>query len=246
VVAGPRGLWLHGRMMRVAFLAVGGVAVGVFGLGACAPGAPRHQVKIAPPAPTTVATLAGPLCDGQACQCRDPGAPADGGAGVPDEGVKRFEIRVGPSEHALWVTLDDMVLYKGTARAEECFYVDLGAGDHVAGLRASHPGGISAAVRISEYGAATSSWYDTYRFSCGSPGVCSHGEIEDYKGSLAKFKRGIQDPCGSVKVKGITWDTGEAPDQEHPDDLVVGWTLDVYDFPPRYPHGDGACANRFE
>ena len=163
-----------------------------------------------------------------------------------DVGVKRFELRVGPSEHELWVTVDDMVLYKSTARAEDCFYVDLGAGDHAVGLRASHPGGISARVEISEYAPAMSSWYETYRFSCGSPGVCSHEEMDTYKSSLVQYQRGIHDPCGSVKIKNITWDTGEAPDQHHPDDLVVGLTLDIYDFPPKYPHGDPACANRFE
>lgn len=207
----------------------------------------KHQVTIGPPpAATTVATLAGPLCDGTRCTCRDPRAPADGGAGVPEEGVKRFEIHVGPSEHPLWVTLGDMVLYKSEARAEECFYVDLGAGDHPMQLRAKHAGGISAAVAVREYASGTSSWYDSYRFSCGSPGVCSHAELDDYKASLAKYERGVQDPCGSVKVKGISWDSGEAPDQQHPDDLVVGWTLDVYDFAPKRPHGDPACATRFQ
>jgi hypothetical protein len=114
-----------------------------------------------PPAPTTIATLAGPLCDGQVCKCRVHNAPADGGAGVPDDGVKRFEVKVGPSEHELWITIDDMVLYKSNARAEECFYVDLGAGDHTVGLRAHRGGGLSAAVAISEYGPATSSWSTT-------------------------------------------------------------------------------------
>ena len=238
-VAAGRRLWLHGAMLRYSSIALGLVA--------CQQG-PTHprQVTIAPPpAPTTVATLVGPLCEAQKCTCRAANAPADGGAGVPDDGVKRFELRVGPSEHDLRVTVDDMVLYKSTARAEDCFYVDLGAGDHTVGLRASHPGGISARLAISEYAPATTSWYETYRFSCGSPGVCSHEEMDQYKASLAKYQRGIHDPCGSVKIKGITWDTGEAPDQHHPDDLVVGLTLDLYDFAPKHAHGDPVCANRF-
>lgn len=217
--------------------------------GGAGSGAPTGvtQVTIAPPPDgVTRATLSGPLCEGEVCTCRDPAAPADGGAGVPDAAVKRFEIRVGPAEHELWVTLDDMVLYKSTARAEDCFYVDLGPGDHRMGLRASHGGGVSAKVTVKEYGPATASWYDTFEFACGAPGVCAHDELDAYKASLAVYKRGIHDPCGSVKIKQIGWDTGRAADQLHPDDLQVGWTLDIFDFPARKPHGDPSCATRFE
>ncbi len=214
---------------------------------ACGGGTTRSLVTLAPPpAPSTVATLAGNLCDGQVCQCRAADAPGDGGAGAPPEGVKRFEIRVGPSEHALWVTVDDMVLYKSVARAEDCFYVDLGAGDHKLGLRAANPGGVSAAVKVSEYADATQSWYDTFQFACGAPGVCSYDELAEYKESLGKYKRDIHDPCGSVKVKGLAWDTDVAPDTQHPGNLQVAWTLDIYEFQPKHPHGDPACATRFE
>jgi hypothetical protein len=139
-----------------------------------------------------------------------------------------------------------MVLYKSVARAEDCFYVDLGAGDHKLGLRAANPGGVSAAVTVSEYAAATQSWYDTFRFACGAPGVCSYDELAEFKDGLAKYKRDIHDPCGSVKIKGLAWDTDVAPDTQHPGNLQVAWTLDVYEFTPKHPHGDPACATRFE
>lgn len=200
-----------------------------------------------PPDPVTRATLAGPLCEADVCKCRDDGAPADGGAGEPADGVKRFEFRVGPSEHELWVTLDDMVLYKSPARAEDCFYVDLMPGNHAVGLRASHPGGISAAVKISEYAVGTKSWYDTFAFSCGAPGVCAHDELDEQKADFAtSYKRGIHDPCGSVRIKGLAWDTGVAPDQLHPDDLAVQLTMQIYSFAPAKRHGDPTCAGRFE
>jgi hypothetical protein len=217
---------------------------------AVACGSPQgvKQVTIAPvPDAVSRGTFAGPLCSGDACRCRDSSLPGDGGAGEPEGAVKRFEIRIGPSEHELWVTLDDMVLYKGTARAEDCFYVDLPVGDHPMGLRASvKDGGVAARVAVSEYAPATKSWYETFRFGCGAPGPCSHTELDEYKAALARYKRGIHDPCGSVKVKQIGWDTGIAPDQLHPNDLQVAWTLDLYDFAPKKPHGDPSCANRFE
>ena len=208
-------------------------------------GSPKgvKQVVISPP-PDSVSrgTFAGPLCSGDACRCKD----SDAAAGDPEGNVKRFEVRIGPSEHELWVTLDDMVLYKGTARAEECYYVDLTPGEHQMGLRASHSGGISARVVIHEYAAATKSWYDTFDFMCGAPGVCAHSELDEQKSQYALFKRGIHDPCGSVKIKQIGWDTGVAPDQLHPDDLQAAWVLDIYDFAPKKPHGDASCAEKFE
>jgi hypothetical protein len=238
---------VHGYMLamrRFGMLVVAAVA--------CS-GSPKgvKQVTIAPvPDAVSRGTFAGPLCSGDACRCRDSAAPADGGAGEPDASagaVKRFEVRIGPSEHELWVTLDDMVLYKGTAHAEDCFYVDLPSGDHQMGLRASvKDGGVAARVAVSEYAAGTKSWYETFRFGCGAPGPCSHTELDEYKAALAQYKRGIHDPCGSVKVKQIGWDTGIAPDQMHPNDLQVAWTLELYDFAPKKPHGDPSCANRFE
>lgn len=215
---------------------------------ACGGAAAGTQVVIDPaPEPLTIGVLSGPLCTDQACQCRDASAPGDGGAGVPDDPArKRFELRVGPSEHELWVKLDDMVLYKSGERATDCFYVDLLPGDHAVTLRAKNTGGVSAQLDISEYGAATQSWYRTYHFDCGAGGgVCDHDDLDAYKASLAQYPRGLQDPCGSTKAKGISWDTGRAPDFTHPEDLQVELTLQVYEFAPEHPHGDAACADRY-
>lgn len=215
---------------------------------AAACGGSRPQLALAPvPAPATRATLVGPLCaSGQECTCRDDKAPADGGAGAPDGGAKRFEVRVGPAPNAIWVTVDDMVLYKSDQRADACFYVDLAPGDHHLGVRAHQDGGLGAAVTIHEYGAAAKSWYDTFHFECGTPGACSNDELDQEKADLAQAPHGLHDPCGSVKVKGVTWATGTEPDQRHPEDLAVAFTLDVYKFAPDKPHGDGGCVARTE
>jgi hypothetical protein len=105
---------------------------------------------------------------------------------------------------------------------------------------------VSAAVAIREYAPSHTSWYDTFKFSCGAPGVCSYDELDEYRGSLAKYKRNIHDPCGSVKIKGLSWDTAVSPDDQYPGELAVGFTLDVYDFVPKHPHGDPRCATNFE
>ncbi|MCX5743800.1 MAG: hypothetical protein NT062_15010 [Proteobacteria bacterium] len=197
------------------------------------------KIGAAPPAETRAA-LAGALCDGINCRCRDLGAAGDGGVGVPDdEAHKRYEIRVGPSPQALWLTIGgSTVLYKSAEHAQACFYVDLTSGEHPIEMRASAPEGVSAAWSISELGTKTRSWYDTFAFACGSPGVCSFSEMDGMKQEQQIAKRNLRDPCGSTKIKSVTWDTGKAPDNEHPSELLVRATLDIYKFTPFRPHGD--------
>ena len=185
----------------------------------------------------TQGALAGPLCSGSSgdhCKCRDLGAAGDGGAGVPEAGQKRFEVRIA-SPQALWATVGGSQLYKSPEQAENCFYIDLAPGEVPVELRASNADGVSAKWTIRELGSQTKSWYETFSFACGSPGVCSFEELDDMKAEQAHAKR---DPCGSVKVKGVTWDTGKAPDQLHPSELLVRATLQVYKFEPDKPHGE--------
>jgi hypothetical protein len=209
---------------------------------ACSSG-PREQITIGPPpARATRAVLAGPLCGGEGrCTCRDDSKPGDGGAGTPEAGTKRFEVKVGPMDGELWATVGDHVLYKSKERATECFYVDLPPGKVPVTLRASRPEGAQAAVAISELGAAAGSWYKTFRFTCGVPGVCSEHELSGKKAEYKKFKAGVHDPCGSVRVRKLTWDSGVAPDTIHPQELVVALDLVIYKFLPGKPSGDPAC-----
>src|SRR4051794_35510830 len=87
---------------------------------ACSGG--THQIEIgAPPAKKTQGTFSGPLCTGAACTCRNASAPGDGGAGVPTDGTKRFEIRM-TSAQQLWMKVRDNLMFKSAERPEECFY----------------------------------------------------------------------------------------------------------------------------
>jgi hypothetical protein len=211
-------------------------------LAALACGGTAHQMSIAPPpARDTHAVLAGGLCQDNRCTCR--GETGDGGVGVPDTAErKRYEIRLGPSPYELWVTVDKTtVLYKSPERAEECFYIDLPTGAHQVELRASNPEGVKVGLQIHELGTKTKSWYDTFAFTCGSPGPCSFDELESNKAEYVAAKRHMYDRCGTTKVKAISWDHGKAPDQLHPSELVVRLTLDIYKFAAWKQHGDDTC-----
>lgn len=202
----------------------------------CSGGA--RQIEIGPaPAPQTTGTLVGPLCRDGRCTCRD----ATNDPGLPDGTRKRFEVRL-KSAQQLWLKLpSDTMLYKDPERAEACFYVDLPAGESAIELRASNKDGVSAEVVIRELGTKTKSWYSTFQFECGNPGACSFEELDALKASYAQHKRGLHDPCGSVKIKGITWDHGKAPDGLHPSELLVRATLDIYKFAPWKQSGDETC-----
>jgi hypothetical protein len=203
-------------------------------------GGDRRQIAIGPPpAPQTTGALAGPLCSGESCTCMT--SPAE--AGVPERvGLKRFEIRLGPTPHDLWAMLPGRVLYKSPERPEMCFYVDLPPGAHPIVLRASHDSGVAAAISISELGARAKTAYDTFRFSCGSPGgVCSFEELDGKKAEYRAGPRGAHDPCGSTRIKEVAWDTGRSPDRLVPGELAMRFVLQVYQFEPDKPHGDPSC-----
>jgi hypothetical protein len=201
-----------------------------------------HPLAIPPPPPRdTHAVLAGGLCQDNRCSCR--GDKGDGGVGVPDAADrKRYEVRLGPSPHELWVTINKAtVLYKSPERAEDCFYVDLPTGTQQVELRASNPAGVSVVLHIHELGTRTRSWYDTFSFVCGSPGPCSFEELEANKAKYVGVRRSLYDQCGTTKVKAIAWDHGKAPDQLHPSELLVRFTLDIYKFAAWKSHGDDTC-----
>lgn len=203
------------------------------------------------PTPVTRATLAGPLCEGTVCKCREAGDRA----GTPMDGAgKRYEIRIGPTSNELWVTLDENVFYKDAEQVTACFYVDLRPGEHPVRLHAQGNPGFDARLSIAELQpvdeaedaeSQSERWYDTFDFTCGAPGHCDLEQLRDWQASLSRYRRRLHDPCGTTRISRLAWQTGEAPDRMHPTALQLDLVLDVYEFPPAHGPGDPACANAF-
>src|ERR1700733_3631670 len=88
-----------------------------------------HQIAIGPPPPRmTQGMFAGPLCEGETCKCVEINAVGGGGAGVPSDDHKRFEIRLRSAQE-VWARVRDAQLYKNAEHPEACFYIDLPSGD---------------------------------------------------------------------------------------------------------------------
>ena len=134
-------------------------------------------------------------------------------------------------------------LYKGIEKATECYYVDLAVGEHPVVIQAKGEHGFAARVAISELGELGS--YGSFEFACGSPGPCTIDSVQQWQASLAKYKRNAHDPCGSTRIRGIRWMSGDTLDRIHPGQLEVSLVLHAYEFQPKYPSGDPECRDKF-
>jgi hypothetical protein len=189
---------------------------------------------------------AGPRCSGRVCRCRevDPNGATRGAddEGAPAEGQKRFELRTGRGGDDVQVTVEGRgTLHKSADSADvACGYIDLPPGEHRVRLRVQAPPGQGATPRllIYERGEQTHSWYGTFATACGTGAVCTRAELDDRLAELRK-PRGLFDPCGSVKVGGIHYDVAH-DGEDRITTLDLEFTLKVYAFSPRFPHG-GKC-----
>jgi hypothetical protein len=177
---------------------------------------------------------------------------ADAAPAAAGDEVKRVELRLR-SSHDLWLAMGPWTFYKDRERAESCFYIDVpvpGVGERPISypieLRASNADGVSAELVIQELGVAARSWYQTFRFSCGFPGACSFDELDGLKAAARRAVEShtLYDPCGSMRVRGLQWDTRVAPDHANPGDLTLTLTLELFRFTPDKPHGDPSCQLR--
>lgn len=174
-------------------------------------------------------------------------SPTDAAPTVAAPSARRVELRLR-SSHELWLRVGEWTFVKDRERAEACFYIDLpmtpGVGQsYPVELRASNPDGVAAGLVVSELGAAARAWYRTLSWSCGAPGACSFDELEAEKAevSRAAAERRLYDPCGSLQVLGLRWDSRVAPDHQYPGDLTLAFTLRASGRVPEKAPGDPSC-----
>jgi hypothetical protein len=195
--------------------------------------------------------VAGARCANGACKCRvidDYGKTIEGASldeGPVAAGLKRFELRTGRGMDPIDITVEGRgVFSKATVDAEPtCAYVELPPGKHRVHLHAvaTNPeAGMTPAIFIRELGDKLQSWYDTFEFRCGGADVCGLGDMQEWISKVQAVPRGLHDPCGSVRVEGVRWEALRQIGVKLAD-LDIDLTLEVYKFPPRFPHGTAKC-----
>lgn len=200
---------------------------------------------------------AGPRCQGSACTCREVDAfgatvgeassdLSDVNAsteGVVARGRKRFEMRTGRGSDTVRITVEG----RGTLTKPSepvtamCGYIDLPAGNHRVHVHVEggpSEGGASPKILFYEHGERARSWYATFGITCGEAGPCTDADLHDRMAELSRA-HGLFDRCGSTKVRDIHWDSHKGADARVTS-MDLDFTLQVYDFQPRFARG-GAC-----
>ena len=133
---------------------------------------------------------------------------------------------------------------------EVCFYVDLPVSkiyDFRLEARESGRGqGVAPVVHISEYGPGGPFWYAIVDIACTAGERRCDPELARAWGDgwVAKRKRGRLDPCGSIVVTGLRWDTsgGEAAmNGGLLRDFRSQFSLEVKKFATEFPPGAAQC-----
>jgi hypothetical protein len=233
------------------FFALAGLAAGCAAPAATSGGAPESAP--AAPSPTETgakgANLAGARCHGAVCTCRNrAGRPDEKPA--PDEGHKRFEIRIGAGGGPATFsspTLGELASVGGAG--ESCFYVDVVPGTThevtFTAREARKEEGVSPVLELAEYGPKGPWWYDVLRVKCEGPGGHCNREAADAWSAEAKTrKRGRLDPCGSSVITHLRWDTTGGTGYREMglfSDFSVSFTFEVKKFPTQFAPGATEC-----
>ena len=195
------------------------------------------------------ANLAGARCRGQGdvCTCRSrTGDPAESSA--PDEGHKRFEIRLGAGGGP--ATLSSPTLGELSSGPDEaCFYIDVvpGTTHEVTFLaRERRPEeGVSPVLEIAEYGPKGPWWYDVLDVKCAGPGGhCNRDAADAWSAEAKTRKRGRVDPCGSSVITHLQWNTTGGTGVRELGlfaDFKVTFTMEVKKFATQFKPGSTEC-----
>jgi hypothetical protein len=212
-------------------------------------GAVASVAPVSGPAGAEHANLAGAHCKGATCACHD----RRGGATAvevppPDEGHKRFQIRLAAEDGA--AVLESPTLGRFTSTGPEvCYTIDVVPGTtHDVSFLASEgraEGGVGPVLGIEEYGPKGPFWYDILEVRCGGPaGKCNRDAADEWGADIKKRKRGRIDPCGSTVITHLTWDTSGGSGARELGlfkDFSVKFTMEVKKFATQFAPGSKEC-----
>jgi hypothetical protein len=202
----------------------------------------RHVDRADPDPPTP--KLAGARCESTGCTCRQAGDDAE--KAPPAVGIKRLEIRLSVDEGEGVLESPTLGRFSTGGMRETCYYLDVPdgakAGFNFIG-RAAHPErGFTPRLVVSEYGPAGPYWYEIFSLECaGVSGRCDRAGADAWGAKINRGrKRGRNDPCGSLVVTGLNWETsGGQHDRDggYYRDFLVRFDIEVKKFATQFaPH----------
>jgi hypothetical protein len=202
----------------------------------------RHVDRADPDPPA--ARLAGARCQNGGCTCRQPGDDTEKEA--PADGSKRLELRLSVDEGEGQLESPTLGRFKASGVAETCYYLDVPvgskAGFNFVGRAARPERGFTPRLKVSEYGPAGPFWYEIFSLECaGVSGRCDRLGADAWGERIkTSRKRGRNDPCGSLVVTGLNWETTGGLNERDAGfyrDFVVRFDIEVKKFATQFaPH----------
>jgi len=198
-----------------------------------------------------VPRLAGKRCSESFCKCRTPGNDAE--EPPPPAGKKRIEIRLSAANGKVRLDSPSAGHFEQTGPQEACFYVDLDVDRshdfHLDSQEEREATGVVPHLHVAEYGPKGPYWYDILDIACGlGTRSCDLDLAREWADHwLAKRQRGRLDPCGSIRVTGLTWTTSGGAEAQKGGvlrDFESSFSLDVKKFATEFPPGSAQCRKK--
>jgi hypothetical protein len=204
----------------------------------------RHVDRVTPPPSIP---LAGSRCTEGHCTCRT-------GDGEPEktppaEGKKRLEIRMSADGGEALLDAAGLGRLNAHGPQEACFYVDVTAGSTQSFtftvVADSAQRGVGPHLAVAEYGPAGPYWYKTLDITCaGANAHCDRNGADAWGRGLATRKRGRLDPCGSMVVTGLGWETSGSEADRNGGffrDFIVRFDIEAKKFATKFAPGSTEC-----
>jgi hypothetical protein len=191
--------------------------------------------------------LAGARCKDGHCACR--AAEDEPEKRPPAEGQKRLEIRMSADGGDALLDAPGLGRLTSSGPQEACFYLDVPAGGTqsftftVVADRADR--GVGPHLAVTEYGPAGPYWYRTLAITCaGANARCDRNGADAWGRGLATRKRGRLDPCGSMVVTGLKWETSGSEAERNGGffrDFIVRFDVEAKKFATKFAPGSTEC-----